>query len=342
MLNRILITSIGGGLSIELVKQIKNSTKFKNIKIIGVDILKETPSRYFVDKFYEVPSPNNSNYSSKIIKIIKENKINLILPGSDEEAESLCKNRSLFENKNCVLGSVDFETLSNFTNKQKTYESLKKNKLPCPEFYIAKNHKELIKYIKKFNKREFVIKPSVSRGGRDVSIFRNDISRIYFYNDKKEIHFPNRKKNIFEIKKNYKGKYPVILSERLFSPIYDIDMLGFEGKMINVVVRKRINPQVPNDGHKIIKHKKIQDLGKKIIKYYNLSWLYDCDCMTDKNGEIKIIEINPRMSGSLATSITAGYPLIDNLLRIINNYELDTKKPKKNVTIIPYKTLIKI
>ena len=88
MLNKILITSIGGGLSIELVKQIKNSTKFKNIKIIGVDILKETPSRYFVDKFYEVPSPNNINYSSKIILVqtiimlvlvcLKEIKNNLI------------------------------------------------------------------------------------------------------------------------------------------------------------------------------------------------------------------------------------------------------------------------
>ena len=342
MLNKILITSIGGGLSIELVKQIKKKTKFKNIKIIGVDMSKETPSRYFVDKFYEVPSPNKRDYSSKIIQIIKKNKINLIIPGSDEEAENLCKNRSLFENKNCVLGSVNLKTLSNFTNKEKTYLSLKKNKLPCAEFYIAKNQVELIKYIKKFNKREFVIKPSISRGGRDVSVFRNDISKIYFYNDKKEIHFPNREKKIFEIKKNYKGKYPLILSERLFSPIYDIDMLGFKGKMINVVVRKRLNPQVPNDGHEIIRHKKIQEIGKKIIKNYNLSWLYDCDCMTDKNGNIKIIEINPRMSGSLATSITAGYPLIDNLLRIINNYKLDYKKPKKNFLIIPYKTLKRI
>lgn len=341
MLNKILITSIAGHFSTELVKQIKNNTKFQNIKIFGVDMLNETPSKYFIDKFYEVPSPKNRNYLLKIIKIIKENKINLILPGSDEEAENLCKNRSLFENKNCVLGSVDYKTLTNFINKEKTYQSLKKNKLPCAEFYIAKNHKELIKYIKKFNKREFVIKPSVSRGGRDVSIFRNDISKIYFYNDKKEIHFPNREKNIFQIKKNYKGKYPVILSERLFSPIYDIDMLGFKGKIINVVVRQRIKPD-GKGGHIIIKHKKIHDLGKKLIKYYNLSWLYDCDCMTDKNGEIKIIEINPRMSGSLATSITAGYPLIDNLLRIINNYELDKKKPKKNVMIIPYKTLVKI
>ena len=44
--------------------------------------------------------------------------------------------------------------------------------------------------------------------------------------------------------------------------------------------------------------------------------------MTDKNGNIKIIEINPRMSGSLATSVLAGFPLIDNLLAIINKKNL--------------------
>ena len=63
--------------------------------------------------------------------------------------------------------------------------------------------------------------------------------------------------------------------------------------------------------------------------------------MTDKNGKIKIIEINPRMSGSLATSIIAGYPIIDNLLKLINKIKPDLSKPKKNILVIPYKTLYK-
>ena len=75
-----------------------------------------------------------------------------------------------------------------------------------------------------------------------------------YFNEKKEIHYPN-KKNLSIIKKKYKGKYPLIISERLFPPTYDIDMLSFKGKLINVVSRKRLNPQVPNDGHEIINQK---------------------------------------------------------------------------------------
>ena len=341
MLNKILITSIGGGLGTELVNQIKKTTKFKNIVIVGVDMIKQTTSRYFVDKFYQVPPPTKKNYISKILKIIKKEKINLVIPGSDLEAINLCKKRNHFESKKCFLASVELKTLANFTTKEKTYQSLKKNNLPCAKFDIAKNHLELIKFIRKFEKQEFVIKPSVSIGGRDISVFRNDISKNLYFNEKKEIHYSNKKKNLSIIKKKYKGKYPLIISERLFPPTYDIDMLGFKGKLINVVARKRLNPQVPNDGHEIINQKKIQNIGKKIIKNFNLSWLYDCDCMTDKKGKIKIIEINPRMSGSLATAIISGYPIVDNLLRLINKMKLDRSKPHKKVLVMPYKTLHK-
>ena len=202
MLNKILITSIGGGLGAELANQIKKTTKFKNIVIIGVDIIRQTPSRYFVDKFYQVPSPTKKNYISKILKIIKKDKINLVIPGSDLEAINLCKKRDQFENEKCFLASVDLKILSNFITKEKTYQSLKKNNLPCAEFNIAKNWNELLSYIKKFDKQEFVIKPSVSIGGRDVSVYRNDLSKTCFFNDKKEIHYPNKRKNLLLIRKN--------------------------------------------------------------------------------------------------------------------------------------------
>ncbi len=341
MLNKILITSIGGGLGAELIKRIKKQSKFKNLKIYGVDMHEKLAGKFFVDEFFLVPNPLSKNYIKKIINIIKKKKINLILPGSDFEALSLSKNRDLFETKKCFLASIDYQILKNFSDKESTYRMLKKNNLPCAEFDVLKNKINLSKIIKKYCKNDFVIKPSISIGGRNVTIFRNDIKKTKEYNDGKELHIPIDLLNIKEIEKKYRNKYPIIISERLFPPTYDIDMLAYKGKLINVVGRRRLNPQVPNDGHIISKEKKISDIGKKIIKKFNLSWLYDCDCMTDKKGNIKIIEINPRMSGSLATSIAAGFPLIDNLLRIINNKKLINFNIKKDITIIPYKTLYK-
>ena len=129
--------------------------------------------------------------------------------------------------------------------------------------------------------------------------------------------------------------------ERLFEPTFDFDMLCSKGKLLNGISRRRIIPSMPNEGHLIEKKNKIYAIGEKVAKIFNLTWLYDCDCMTDKKGKIKIIEINPRMSGSLATAIISGYPIIDNLLRLINKMKLDLSKPHKKVLVMPYKTLHK-
>jgi carbamoyl-phosphate synthase large subunit len=341
MLNRILITSIGGGLAAELIKNIKKQSKFKHLKIFGADMSDNNVAKFFVDKFFIVPDPLNKNYVKKLTNIIKKNNINLVLPGSDFEALALSKNRKKFEKQNCFLASIDHKSLLNFSDKQSTYEILKKNNLPCANFNVIKNNKDLSKIIKSYLKDEFVIKPSISIGGRGVTIFRKDLKKKMEFNSGKEIHIPLKLLNVRDLLKKYYNKYPLIISERLFSPTYDIDMLAYKGKPINVVARERLNPQVPNDGHCISNKKKVLNIGNKIIEKFNLSWLYDCDCMTDKNGNIKIIEINPRMSGSLATSILAGFPLIDNLLAIINKKKFIRYNLKNKITIMPYKTLYK-
>ena len=61
---------------------------------------------------------------------------------------------------------------------------------------------------------------------------------------------------------------------------------------------------------------------KKLIKIFNLSGIYDCDFMYNKNKNPILLELNPRISGSLYASIYAGANFIDDLISL--------KKNKKN------------
>ena len=109
-------------------------------------------------------------------------------------------------------------------------------------------------------------------------------------------------------------------------------MLCKDGKLIKGVTRKRINPSVPNDGHYVENRKDVFNIGKKITKCFKLTWLYDCDFMLDNNQKPKIIEINPRMSGSAAVSVAAGIPLFDDLISIYKKSRIKKLKQfkKKN------------
>ena len=129
---------------------------------------------------------------------------------------------------------------------------------------------------------------------------------------------------------NNKTKYiqsgfPKLLSERLFTPCYDLDVLSKNGKFIHSVSRERINPAgVPFKGNIIRNNKKLDSLAKKIVNLLDLSWIVDVDIMTKSNGDPAVIEINPRISGSAVVSVIAGVPLYKMLLglKIINTIKL--------------------
>ena len=65
--------------------------------------------------------------------------------------------------------------------------------------------------------------------------------------------------------------------------------------------------------------KNFLEYAKKITKGFNLSWLYDCDIMLNKNSQPVLMELNPRISGSLSASLEAGVPLIDDLISLAKN-----------------------
>jgi len=106
-----------------------------------------------------------------------------------------------------------------------------------------------------------------------------------------------------------------------------------------VIPRQRINPLFPNMGHKILGDKKLITLGRKLIRSFNLSWLYDCDVMFNDKKEPVIIEINPRQSGSISVSIAAGYEIFKNLLKLHSKGKIIQEKKIHSLTIVPYKSL---
>ena len=66
--------------------------------------------------------------------------------------------------------------------------------------------------------------------------------------------------------------------------------------------------------------------------------------MLNKNSKPVLMELNPRISGSVSSSLEAGIPLIDDLISLAKNKIARIKKLnlKKNITVIPHSFLSKV
>ena len=326
--HKILITSAGGFLGHQNIEYLRKTFK-KKIWILSSDSRAIDSSYLLSDRNIILPKGDSANYIPEIIKQIIKFKINFVLPCSDEEALKLSNNIKKFRNLNvriaCQLPSVN----RIISNKIKTYEFLKENDIPVPEFRVARSKLEIIRLVDHFynNYEGAVIKEPRARGNRGTIVIAKNIRGCKIYNESRELHMS------LSYFKKYKNKlikpgFPKLLCERLFSPCYDLDVLSENGKYIYSVIRQRINSAgVPFRGNIIRKSKKLEGLAEKLVNLLGLSWLVDIDVMTKSNGEPAVIEINPRASGSCVVSVIAGIPLYKLLL---------DSKTKKNIQNIVY------
>lgn len=332
---RILITCAGGSLIPTLTKFLKKDTQLGNIFIVGLDKnkIKKNPN---LDNFYIVNEKKEKNYLIKLIKICRQEKINLLIPYSDNEAKIISKNKFMFSKYRIKVLVNNFKTIKIITNKYLTYRILKKKGLFVPKFKLVKNFLDIKKALNYFGYPKFgvVLKPAESIGGRGVLILkgRNNRGENWIGSGAREKIFLSLNQLLSE---NLFNNGPLIAMEILCSPAYDVDCFNHKKNKFTVI-RKRINPcGLPYKGNYILKNKKIETYCRKIIKALNIKSLVDIDLLTiKKNNRPALLEINPRPSGSATVSYFANLPIFSYAIATIMNrkykiYSSNLKLSKK-------------
>ena len=339
----ILMTCTGGDLAPEYLLAMKNSSRY-DVTMIAVDGNPDAIGRHFADAFYVVPMGGADDYISTMKSIVQKHKVDLIIVGSDGEALSLTANREIFESAGCKIACPSANILKELSNKASTYTRLQQAGVDCAKFHSVDNLSDLQSAVENLHAEfgELVVKPAISRGGRNVFVIRNDLEEEQSYHGGRETHCPL---DVFQKKyqKAAASLFPLVVMQRLHEPTYDIDVLSWEGKPINIVPRKRHNPAgIPFDGNTICLDENLVKLGKKVAEVFNLSWLLDVDVMCTKDGTPVVLEVNPRMSGSCPASVHAGVPLFDNIIALALGDIPVAGNAKDGTIVLSHKSLRKV
>ena len=93
-----------------LAEQLKKDKFFSKLLIFGVDKKKIKKNKFF-KKIFKLNVKNKKKFIQKLFKICVNNKIELIIPFSDEEAECLSDNIKIFTKKNIKIMVNDFKCI---------------------------------------------------------------------------------------------------------------------------------------------------------------------------------------------------------------------------------------
>jgi carbamoylphosphate synthase large subunit len=334
-----MLTCAGDELAPEVINMLHNSERHE-ISVVAVDVNDGVMAKEFADNFAVVPGGDEPGYVDAVLDVVDRFKVDLVLPKSDEEALTLSRHRQRLEAQGCMLACADHTVLEVFNDKARTFEKLSSLGLRMPDWTMAHDLDELRTELAAFLKEhdDAVVKPTTMRGGRGVYTIRKDLVEAQSVAGGREIHlgikaFEN------EYLKDFSNQMPAMIMERLVEPVFDLDMLAWQGKPVHIVPRRRVSSALPNEGHTFVESEVLTELGDRIIREFNLSWLYDCDVMFDQAGNPGVLEINPRPSGSMAVTIAAGVPLLDDLISLAKGEQVKAVDVPVGTIVKPYKAL---
>src|SRR5471030_2100235 len=283
----LLITSIGK--RVQLIKHLNES-----FSVIGVDAGELNPAKAFVHKFYKIPKASEKGYIECLLDICKKENIKVLIPLYEGEFEILHNQREQFKNIGTVLLLSSSEILNVCKDKQETYKYFLNSGINIPKVYCEEEIQDIITYVD-IDKLPLIIKPKDGMGSDNVYKI-NNISELKFF------------------KKYVKNS---IAQEFIDGDEYTVDTLvNLKGNPIYIVPRKRIevrSGEVVKSSTE--KDQKIIDETLKVIEHLNklrdkmglaLLGPLTIQFFKKRNGDVYLLEINPRFGGGVPLSFEAG------------------------------------
>lgn len=250
----------------------------------------------YIKKKVIYPSPVNEEkkFVECLLNTVKNNDYDVLFPVADNCLKPIIENRSEFD-KYTKIALPDNETFMKAYDKGNTLKIAIENNVPCPKTYFSMEelyggHDEL--------KYPLIIKPRISSGSRGLKICHSLDDLISSY----------------EILRQKFGA--LIVQEYIPSggELGVYTLFNFESEPKAVTVHQRIRSYPVSGGpstlRKTIKNEISEDaieIAFKLLKAMNWSGVGMVEFRIDeRDGSLKLMEVNPRFWGSLQLSILSG------------------------------------
>jgi carbamoyl-phosphate synthase large subunit len=317
------------------LKMLKEAEGF-DINIITADHKRIDYGAFTVaDKNYYIPNYDDDNYLDSIMDICNKEKITTIIPQYGGELMPLSQNIKKFEGMGIsVLVTEDTKGLETANNKIKLYEYFNGMDF-IPEYRKVADIEELegAIYALGYPDNPVCIKPAEGEGGSGFWIVTDENIDVFNEIDRERINWDTLKSQLVKL-----DTFPeVIVTEYLSGSEYSVDCVAYNGKSYVCIPRERLETAM---GVAIVtrlkKDQRLIDISEYIISKLNLSYNINVQFKYSKYGKPKLLEINPRVSGSLVANLGAGVNMLEASLRLAYKMPIKDINIKWGASMIKY------
>ncbi|MDY6865674.1 MAG: ATP-grasp domain-containing protein [Halobacteriota archaeon] len=295
---RVMVTGAGGASGLGTIKSL---LRIDEVEIIGVDLNPLAVGLYISHKKALLPRANSKEFISKLIEVLKREKVDVLIPNTSEEMYPIAKNIEEIKRHTSIIVSEP-ESIKIADDKLRAHDHLTRKNIPVVRTISVKDEVDIAKAIGELS-LPIAIKPRISRGGRGLFICSDleEVSRSF-----------KMLREMMPFSDTFFGSEEsdqIICQEHLPGTEYDVNiLLNEDSEVVANVPMKAWRWDVHHQLRDIVTehNKEVQSLAEKATKSLNLKGPIDVEMRFDKDEGLKILEINSRTGGDVELASAAG------------------------------------
>jgi carbamoyl-phosphate synthase large subunit len=279
--------------------------------VVVADANPDAIGKYLNNSFETIPYATDPVFAETMIALCRKKNIHVLLPLVTRELIPLSQHQQAFELAGVKLLASSTASLEIANNKSRLYEFLQWRGIAIPDFRIVETVEQFIIAIEElgYPHQPVCFKPSVSNGSRGFRIIDESINEPdLLFNYKPSSTFIKRSDAIRILSA---APFPELLvSEYLPGEEYSVDCLANQGQSVLIVprLRKRMINGISVEGE-FVQEQSIIDYCRAIIAALQLHGNIGLQVKKSVSGQFLLLEINPRVQGTIAAGLGAGINL---------------------------------
>ncbi len=276
----VVVTGIGGNVGQGIVRNLRHSGL--PLHIIGTNVTEFSPGNHLVDSFFKVPFAYDEGYTQAISDLVRQEKVDLVIPSTDYEVYYLSLNAAQLACPAATSGPAAAEA---YLDKYLTFLHHQKFGIAFSESFLPSE------YNGQFEKA--IAKPRKGRGSRGLLKLKFDTSVL---TDEE-----------YMVQEMHEG-------DEITTAIYRSYL---NGEILGLITMVRSLENGATTYSKVVKQydERMLEMAKRMTQNSDLHGSFNIQSIVTANGDILPFEVNCRISGTNSIRTHFGFADVEYTAR---------------------------
>lgn len=302
----VLMTGAGAPGASGILRSLRSGER-RQVRVVGVDADPDAYGFGLVDEAYTVPHGDDDGYLDRIVEIVTAEDVDVVLPLTTAELGPLAAGRDAVP---ATVMVSEAEALAVANDKGALYEFLATNGFACaPDYRQVDDLTSFDEAVAAlgYPERPVCFKPAVGSGMRGFRVLDERTDRLTRLFDEKPGAGVTTLPEVRPVLAEADPFPELVVMEYLPGEEYSVDALAMGDEVGPVVPRTRSKTRAGITFQGVVEENEaLIAAASDICRDLGLRYNVNIQFKYDATGEPKVIEINPRVAGTIVMCVGAG------------------------------------